>query len=153
MRIDNGGALFLAVDLVKRYEGLRLVPYLCPAGKLTVGYGHVIMPGEDDLKAGVSVSEAEGLLISDLGWALFAVRSVGVSLLPCQLAALASLVFNIGPAAWAGSTMRRCVGGGDFVGAAAEFGRWVKVGGVESAGLVARRADELRVFGGSYGLD
>ena len=29
-----------AKSYTKRFEGLRLKPYLCPAGKLTIGYGY-----------------------------------------------------------------------------------------------------------------
>ena len=29
-----------AKHYTKRFEGLRLKPYTCPAGKLTIGYGH-----------------------------------------------------------------------------------------------------------------
>ena len=28
------------VELVKRFEGFRAKPYLCPAGVPTIGYGH-----------------------------------------------------------------------------------------------------------------
>ena len=28
------------LDLIRRFEGLRLRPYLCPAGIPTIGYGH-----------------------------------------------------------------------------------------------------------------
>ena len=26
--------------IIKKYEGCRLTAYVCPAGKLTIGYGH-----------------------------------------------------------------------------------------------------------------
>lgn len=61
---------------LKRHEGLSLVPYRCPAGFLTVGYGHNIDAGsgpdikEDDR---ITETEAEKLLELDL-------RAVGVSL-------------------------------------------------------------------------
>ena len=152
MRQDSGGAFYLASELVRKYEGFRRVPYRCSAGVLTVGYGHAILPGEVDLLAGCSESEAEGLLLRDLAKALFAARDVGRVLNAGQAAALASLIFNIGVGAWAGSTIRRRVVAGDFAGAAAEFGRWNKAGGVVVSGLVARRADELRIFGGVYEL-
>lgn len=152
VRADDGTALFLALKLVRKWEGLALRPYLCPAGKPTVGYGHVILPAEVHLHAGVTACEAESLLLRDMSWALFAVRQVGRVLLPGQLAALASLVFNIGAAAWNGSEIQRCVRAGDFVEAAGQFGRWNKAGGAVVSGLVARRADELKVFGGDYGL-
>lgn len=43
-----------------RAEGLRLMPYRCPAGKLTIGWGHNI---EDN---GISLTIAEQLLREDL---------------------------------------------------------------------------------------
>jgi lysozyme len=36
-RIENDEAF---LDQLKRHEGLRLEAYLCPAGKLTIGWGH-----------------------------------------------------------------------------------------------------------------
>jgi lysozyme len=34
-------------ELIKRHEGYRLEPYRCTENKLTGGYGHVILPGEE----------------------------------------------------------------------------------------------------------
>lgn len=47
-------------DFIKEMEGLRLMPYQCPAGKLTIGYGHNL---EDK---GISKEVAEELLDEDL---------------------------------------------------------------------------------------
>ncbi len=47
-------------EYIKRNEGLRLKPYQCSAGKLTLGYGRNI---EDN---GISLDEAEFLLSSDI---------------------------------------------------------------------------------------
>lgn len=146
MMIDTGGASFLAAALVRRHEGLRLAPYFCPAGKLTVGYGHVILSHEVDLRGGVTEAEAERLLLRDLAWALFAARQVGRVLTDGQAAALASLVFNIGAQAWATSSIRGMVMAGDMAGAAGQFARWSKAGGRVLPGLVKRRAEERRVF-------
>lgn len=44
----------------KRAEGLRLKPYRCPAGKLTIGYGRNL---EDN---GITEAEANSLLLDDL---------------------------------------------------------------------------------------
>ena len=30
-----------AIDLIKKYEGCHLTAYVCPAGKNTIGYGHI----------------------------------------------------------------------------------------------------------------
>jgi lysozyme len=146
--IDNNGAAFLAAAMLRRFEGLRLAPYLCAAGKPTIGYGHVILPSEGYLRGGITVDQAEMLLLRDLAWALYAARDVGRVLSDGQAAALASLVFNIGAAAWACSTIRGQVIAGDMVAAANQFGRWNKVRGVPNAGLTARRFREKQVFEG-----
>lgn len=46
--------------LIKRHEGLRLKPYLCTSGKLTIGYGRNL----EDM--GISEEEAEELLENDI---------------------------------------------------------------------------------------
>jgi len=43
------------VDLIKEYEGLRLESYYCPAGILTIGYGHT----GSDVWVGMIISEPE----------------------------------------------------------------------------------------------
>lgn len=45
---------------IQRHEGLRLKPYHCTAGKLTIGYGRNL---ED---VGITAHEAEILLVGDL---------------------------------------------------------------------------------------
>ena len=149
MQVDSGGASFLAAAMLRRFEGLRLAPYLCAAGKPTIGYGHVILTGEAYLRAGVTVEQAEMLLLHDLAWALYAARNVGRVLTDGQAAALASLIFNIGAQAWATSTIRGMVMAGDMAGAAGQFGRWNKIKGEANAGLTARRFSEKRIFEGA----
>jgi lysozyme len=41
--------LSLALELIKRFEGLSLTPYLCPAGIPTIGYGTVKYPDGKDV--------------------------------------------------------------------------------------------------------
>lgn len=148
MEIDRNQAVFLAAAIIRKYEGLRLAPYFCPAGRLTIGYGHVILPGESSLRAGISEGLADELLLRDIAWALFEVRRVGRKLADFQEAALCSLVFNIGRAAWQKSTIRALVASGDFSGAAAQFGRWINADGVVQPGLVKRRYFERMTFEG-----
>ena len=107
------------------------------------------MPDEAHLRAGITVEQAEELLLRDLAWALWAARNVGRVLTDGQAAALASLVFNIGARAWETSTIRGMVIAGDMVGAAGQFGRWNKVDGVRNAGLTARRFREKQIFEGA----
>ncbi|RXK01507.1 glycoside hydrolase [Arcobacter sp. CECT 8989] len=50
----------LLIESVKKHEGLRLKPYRCPVGKLTIGYGRNL---ED---TGITEEEANFLLVRDL---------------------------------------------------------------------------------------
>lgn len=49
-----------AETLIKKHEGLRLEPYKCTAGKLTIGYGRNL----DD--NGISPQEADYMLAKDI---------------------------------------------------------------------------------------
>jgi lysozyme len=51
-------------------EGLKLKPYRCTAGKLTIGYGHNL----DDL--GISTQIADALLQEDLSIALLSCKKI-----------------------------------------------------------------------------
>jgi lysozyme len=62
------------LDLVKQHEGFRAKAYICPAGKLTIGYGHVILKNEGHLKTAVlDTEQAEETLKSDMAKAIKAV--------------------------------------------------------------------------------
>lgn len=50
------------IDQTKRYEGLRLKPYTCPTGHLTIGYGH-------NLENGITQDMAEYILTRDMALA------------------------------------------------------------------------------------
>lgn len=148
MQLDSGQAAFIALQKLRVFEGLRLAPYLCPAGKWTIGYGHVIQAGERHLMAGIDEPMAEKLLLNDLAWAMYAARDVGRVLTDWQAAALACLIFNIGLEAWKKSKIRRLVVAGKMQEAAAQFAAWSKINGVLNAGLLARRSVERSIFVG-----
>lgn len=136
-----------AIELVKSFEGLRLQAYPDPGtgGKpWTIGYGHT-----DGVHQGQRITEVQAvaLLAQDLARAAADVRRlVTASLTQSQFDALVSFVFNVGAAAFAGSTLLRKVNGRDMQGAAAEFGRWVYAGGEVMPGLVRRRLAESKLF-------
>jgi lysozyme len=142
-----------AVDLVRFAECAggkpNLKAYKCPAGVLTIGFGHT----GRDVKEGMTctVEQAHAWLMNDLAAAANAVdQLIAVPLSANQRGALASFVFNLGQGALRGSTLRRKLNAGDYAGAAAEFGRWTKalVDGetVSLSGLVKRRAAESTLF-------
>jgi len=80
-------------DYIKLNEGLRLKPYRCSAGKLTIGYGRNL---ED---VGVSKKEAELLLENDIENcvnSLFDVFDNFISLSYNRRMVLTDMIFNLG---------------------------------------------------------
>ncbi len=137
------------IDLIKHFEGLRLESYQDIAGIWTIGYGHT----GPEVQAGqvISESEAEDLLRQDLSRFEDGVsRSVKVDIDQNQFDALVSLSYNIGLAAFKGSTALRLLNSGDYLGAAEAITWWNKatVNGVkrEVLGLTRRRAAEAALF-------
>lgn len=145
------------LDLIKEFEGLRLVAYddlqpgrtLKPGdkvhGTLTIGIGHT----GPDVRIGQTCTEAEAFrwLAADLDEAEAAVeRLVAVQLNDHEFAALASFVFNVGGGAFAGSTLLKLLNKGERRLAAAEFAKWNKSKGKVLTGLVRRRAAEAALF-------
>lgn len=131
-------------DLIKKYEGLKLTSYLCPAGVPTIGWGHTYGV---KLNRTISVEEAEVLLDHDYQEAEDDVLEViTIPLTENQLGALTSFVFNLGVGKLIGSTLRKKLNTGDYVGAAEEFDKWVFSKGKKLNGLVKRRAEERQLF-------
>jgi len=133
------------LELVKKFEGFGPEPYPCPAGKWTIGYGHVITKGE---KFGrISREEANALLRKDMKPFEETIRRyVDVELGRKQFDALSSFAYNIGPTAFRESTLLRKLNARDYSGAADEFPRWNKSEGIVLPGLVHRRYEEMGLF-------
>jgi len=132
------------LDLIKKFEGLSLEAYRCPAGLWTIGYGHTKFVQQGDQ---ITEKEANAYLIKDLQWAEHVVDySIGVQLSDNQYSALVSLVFNIGKQAFLRSTLRRYLNHGNYLRAANELLRWNKVGTRVLKGLERRRKAEKALF-------
>jgi lysozyme len=130
------------IDLIKQYEGLSLTQYICPADKPTIGYGHVILPGET-FRTPLNRLEAEELLRADLKRFEDCINdAVTTDLHQNGFDALVCLVFNIGCSAFRKSTMLKFINADDFTGAAKQFDRWVYASGHKLEGLVRRRKAE-----------
>ncbi len=133
--------------LIKRFEGLRLTAYKCPADVPTIGYGST----GPHVRMGMTITEAEAeaLLLEDLDRFERGVAKMTPTATPGQFSALVSFAFNLGLGALQGSTLMRKHLAGDFAGAAAEFPRWNKAGGRVLAGLTTRRAAEAALYRGA----
>ena len=147
------------LDLVKQYEGMRLSPYLCPAGIPTIGFGTTIYPDGtpvtlDDLP--ITKAKAVSYLKTELDKYEAKVDELtNGRATDYELAAMTSLAYNIGLAAFEGSSVLRLYNQGKLREASAAFGLWNKArdknDGVLKVmpGLVARRAAESAMFSNS----
>lgn len=131
--------------IIKEFEGLRLEAYRCPANILTIGWGHT----GPDVKAGmvITLDQAEELFTKDVQKFVDGVNyAVRIALTQNQFDALVCLSYNIGVSAFQHSTLLKKLNAGDIKGAASEFLRWNKGGGVILAGLTRRRIKEAALF-------
>lgn len=132
------------VDLIKRWEGLRLETYSCPAGVPTIGYGHTgasVLPGSK-----ITEHQADVILAADLEKFEAGVDRMAPGLPGNEFSALVSFAFNLGLAALERSTLLKKVLAGDKAGAGAEFMKWTYAAGKVLPGLVKRRAAERALF-------
>lgn len=144
------------IELIKKFEGLRLEPYFCQAGVLTIGYGHT---GKDvrPLQK-ITPEKAKALLAADLRKFCFGVsEAVHVPLTDNQFAALVSFAFNVGigsskeskfgASGFKGSTLLKKLNAGDYDAVPGELKKWVNAGGAPSLGLISRRKAEAELWG------
>ena len=141
-----------AIDLARSFEGLErkvrrgveitAIPYLCPAGFWTIGYGHLCTQDHPP----ITQDEAEAYLAQDL------VKALNATLRYCpvlatepeaRLAAIVDFTFNLGAGRLQTSTLRRRVNQRDWVAVGQELRRWVYGGGKVLPGLVTRREAEM----------
>lgn len=141
----------VAAALARRFEGLYLRPYLCPAGVPTIGYGATTY--EDGTRVrltdpAITRDRAESML-------LLSVRNVYLPAVarlcpgarsPGLLAALIDFTFNLGPGRLQASGLRRAVNEGRLTDVPAELRKWVMGGGRPLRGLVLRREAEIALL-------
>jgi lysozyme len=131
-------------DLIKKFEGLSLKAYLCPAKVWTIGYGHT-----KGVKAGDTITQAQAdkMLadeVSAFAFSVFPLIKVPVN--QNQFDALVSFAYNVGTGALGKSTLLRRLNEKQYSVAADEFLKWNKAGGVVLKGLVRRREAERLLF-------
>ena len=144
-----------AINLAKRFEGferkakcgteITAIPYVCPAGFWTIGYGHLCDPKHPP----ITEAEAEVYLASDLQTALAATLRYCPVLATepeGRLAAIVDFTFNLGAGRLQTSTLRRRVNQRDWPETVRELRRWVYGGGRVLPGLATRRSAEAALI-------
>ena len=132
------------IELIKKYEGLRLTAYKCPAGVWTIGYGHT-----KGVKEGQKItnSQAEELLKEDLRVFENGVNKWNLQINQYQFDALVSFAFNLGLANLGKSTLLKKVQANPQDKTIKdEFLKWVNASGRKLEGLVRRRNEEAEMY-------
>lgn len=134
------------LDLIKKFEGYSDKEYICPAGKATIGYGHVILPS-DNFPSFITKKEAENLLKKDLEPRENSLnRFLKVNIKQNQFDALISLIYNIGIENFRKSTLLKFINDRLFDKVPDQFRRWKYINKVESKGLLNRREAEIKLW-------
>lgn len=143
-------AISEAVKLCKKFEGFRSAPYLCPAGKATIGYGSTYRNDSTSVTlkdAPISEPEADAMLRTQIMKVyLPGVLTLCPKLTDYRLAAITDFAYNLGLGRLKGSTLRRVLNDEGYNSAPLEIRKWVMANGVVLKGLVARREAEVVLF-------
>ena len=112
-----------AAAYIRCYEGFSRLPYKCPTGHLTIGYGH-------NLEHGISLEAAELLLRQDIEIAAKQVKNAFIwwpKLTEARFYVLVDMTFNMGISRLVGfKKMLAAVEAGDYKTVAKEMldSRW-----------------------------
>lgn len=154
MKLDTNG-----YNLIAKFEGLRLYPYLCSAKVPTIGYGNTFYPnGRKVTMKDPPITQAKALELLKFVADMFAkdVTSLVKSKInQNQFNALVSFAFNLGsdidadniPEGLGDSTLLKKVNANPNDPAIEkEFLKWNKAGGKVLAGLTKRRTQEAKLY-------
>ena len=149
--MDTEQLLAFAAILCRKYEGLYLRPYLCPAGVPTIGYGATFY--ENGLKvtmkdAPITKERAEELLKYHLKRSFL---PTVIKLCPTldteeKAAAILDFAFNLGTGNLKASTLRKRILAKEWPSVPSELRKWNKAGGKVLKGLTLRRDSEVALF-------
>jgi GH24 family phage-related lysozyme (muramidase) len=128
------------LNFIKSNEGFRSLMYADVAGKSTIGYGHLVLPGESFPVLGITESYAEGLLSQDVQHVEIYLNAAAPTLNQNQFDALIDFGFNLGTGA-----LHFLLGHG-LTQIPTQILLWDHAGGVVVEGLLRRRKGELALW-------
>ena len=145
------------LSLIKKEEHFMPRRYLCPAGKPTIGYGHVILPGEEHYHtATLTEAQASALLLQDVSkkYGAHVAKRLTRPVTQNQFDAMVSFCFNVGTGGFDQSSVLRLANAGntDATTIKTAFGAWNKVTNPNtklkevSKGLTVRRGREAVLY-------
>ena len=137
-------------DLIKSFEGCKLIAYQCSAGRWTIGYGNTFFEDGTPVKPGDRITQAKADQLFELIVSNFAdkvAKEIKTILTDNQFSAIVSLAYNIGIGNLQKSTLLKKVNfNPNDPTIRAEFAKWNKAGGKVLAGLTRRREAEAKLY-------
>jgi lysozyme len=139
------------IEMMHKYEGLRLIAYLCPAKVWTIGYGNTFYEDGSRVKQGDKITKerAEQLFfnITNKNFAEPLLKLLKVELNENQFSALVCFAYNVGTGALAKSTLLKKVNiNPNDLTIRNEFIKWNKANGKVLRGLTFRRESEAKLY-------
>jgi GH24 family phage-related lysozyme (muramidase) len=138
------------IDLIEFSEGFSEVPYQCPAGVWTIGFGSTRNFDGTAIKSThprITRIGATNLMLATLKTYEDAVnRYVTVPINQNQFDALIDFAYNAGAQNLRTSTLLKKLNAGDYLGASEEFKKWIYSGSKMLKGLMTRRRMERDLF-------
>ena len=139
------------IDLIERFEGFSDKPYMCPAGKPTIGFGSTFYEDGTPVKmtdAPITKERAKDIVFTVLyrKFEPFVNNMLSVPVTQNQYDALIDFAYNVGVGNLKSSTLMRRLQAKDYEGAANEFLRWNRAGNKVLSGLTKRREAERTLF-------
>ena len=134
------------IDLIKKFEGLKLESYKCPAGLFTIGYGNTqwengIRVLENQV---IDIQRAEKLLMF---WVNKYAEKIDLKVNQNQFDALVSFAYNVGITNFNNSTLKKkVIANPNDATIRDEFMKWVNSRGKQLPGLVKRREAEANLY-------
>ncbi len=138
-----------AIDMIKQFTNLHLNAYKSVSGKISIGYGTTVIDNNKPVLPNMHITEeqASDLLVKDIEKLSRQISNLlRATVTQNQFDALVSFAYNIGINQFARSALLRLININDIEGAAKQFIRWNKSGGVEQSGLTRRRIAETDLF-------
>jgi len=140
------------IALIKKYEGFRAKPYLCPARIPTIGYGATYYPNGNKVTMNdreITEPQAQAMLIDHLSDFVKHVNryTTDINLTDNQFSALVSFAYNVGIGALQKSTLLKKVRTNPSDKSIHnEFLKWSNANGKQLAGLLKRRTEESYLY-------
>lgn len=145
MKLNKAGK-----DLIKEFEGCKLVSYQCSAMRWTIGFGSTFYEDGSPVLPGHRITQERADKLFEIIAASFEAKVrplIKTILTDNQFSALVSFSYNVGVANLQKSTLLKKVNfNPNDPSIRAEFLRWNKAAGKVLAGLTRRREAEAKLY-------